>query len=178
MRQETKRQRKHHEIGKGHPDVEQQRAGHQQRHHQTTLVLIQCRSHKCPNLIKDNRCGEDNRDHKGQFDRGEKGRSNIGGNHGCTDRHLFDQWCGHQLVNIVGEVDRRQKNYKYRNDAVDEALAQLNQMRDQRLSLFYAHVYGLSLVAGDDSGSEAGAAAGTFALSVETTVSGAFSPVS
>lgn len=55
------------------------------------------------------------------------------------------------MVNVVGKINQRQKDHDYRNNTVQESLTQLNKMRDERLGIFYRHVYGLSLDEGEDS---------------------------
>ena len=49
------------------------------------------------------------------------------------------------MVNVVGKVNQRQKDHDNRNNAVQESLTQLDKMRNERLGIFYSHVYGLSL---------------------------------
>ena len=55
------------------------------------------------------------------------------------------------MIDIIGEIDQAQKYHGHRDNAVQQTLTQLNQMRDKRLSIFYRHVYGLSLDEGEDA---------------------------
>ncbi len=65
--------------------------------------------------------------------------------------------CGNCLINgadtrvidVIGEIDQTQEYHDHRDNAVQQTLTQLNQMRDKRLSIFYRHVYGLSLDEGE-----------------------------
>ncbi len=49
------------------------------------------------------------------------------------------------MIDVIGEIDQTQEYHDHRDNAVQQTLTQLNQMRDKRLSIFYRHVYGLSL---------------------------------
>ncbi len=60
----------------------------------------------------------------------KKGGSDIGGDHRRAHRHLTDKRGRDQLVDIIGEIDQRQEDHQNSNDAVEQTLAQLNQMRN------------------------------------------------
>jgi len=45
-------------------------------------------------------------------------------------RHLADKRRGDQLIDVVGEIDQRQENQQYRDDAVQQPLTKFNQMTD------------------------------------------------
>lgn len=69
------------------------------------------------------------------------------------------------MIDVIGEIDQTQEYHDYRDNAVQQTLTQLNQMRDKRLSIFYRHVYGLSLDEGEGAAvfsSASGASAADF----------------
>ena len=129
--EEVEDHREHQEVGEGHPGVEQDDAGHQQRQRHAFLVLVQAGRDEAPDLREDHRHGEEQRHHHGQLERREERRGDVGGDHAGAFRKEAAQRLGDQGVDLLREVEQAGEDQEDRRHAAQQARTQFGQVRDQ-----------------------------------------------
>ena len=96
------------------------------------VMAIQPWRDKTPDLLKDERDGQEQRDDHGQLERREERRGHIGGDHRCIGRQVLAQWRGNQCVDLLGEGEQPGKDQENDGNAAQQAGAQFGQVRNQR----------------------------------------------
>ncbi|MCY1186691.1 hypothetical protein D9M73_275860 [compost metagenome] len=87
---------------------------------------------KPPDLLKDERDGQEQRDDHGQLERREERRGHIGGDHRCVGRQVLAQRRGNQCVDLLGEGEQPGKDQENDGNAAQQTGAQFGQVRNQR----------------------------------------------
>ena len=96
-------------------------------------MLVQTGGDKGPGLIEQIGDRHEEGDHQGQLDRRQEGGRHIRRYHAGPFRQLAEQRLGHEVVDVVGEVDQRQKHHEDGGNGAQQTGSQLNQMADQGL---------------------------------------------
>ena len=131
--EEAEHQGEHHVVGERHAGIEEHGTGGHQRHDETPLVLVQAGGDEGPGLIEQIGDGHEEGDHQGQLDGRDEGGRHIRRYHAGPFRQLAEQRPGHEIVDVVGEIDERDKRQQDGRDGTQQTGSQLHQVADKGL---------------------------------------------
>ena len=123
------------EVAEADAEEEQQRARDDERQDHLLLVHVQARGDERPRLVEDDRQGDQERRHQRDLHRHEERRDDVGRDQRPARRQVGDERRREQVVEgrRPGIDEQHRGAHADRDRRPDQPVAQLDQMRDERL---------------------------------------------